>query len=146
MVQYQGLQVPDQEYTWIQSSLKRDLLRFPELDSFDDGEVRRLVIHWDDIFVRWLQRFYRPVGIEVKHEPEDKAYPVHFYSLPKQFERLSGYYVEPPSSLSSFELRSGRVKKLIVTYGREGVVKEYLVRRLSELSKVSKVWPQPLII
>lgn len=146
MIKYQQLPVPEPEYMWIQSALKRDLLRFPELESCEAEELSWLVVHWDDIFVRWLQRFYRPVGIEVEHKPEDKKYPVHFRPLPNEFRRLAGYDVGPPGSLSSFELKPERVKELIDTYGREGVVKEYLVKRLSELSAVSKVWPQPLIV
>lgn len=140
MVQHQRLRVPDQEYVWIQSSLKRDLFRFPELESFKDDELRRLVIHWDDIFVRWLQRFYRPIGIEVEHEPENQAAPIKFLRLP-------GHDVKLPKPLGLLELKYEQVRDLVDTYGREGVVTQYLVGRLSQLSTASTVWPpRPLMI
>jgi len=138
MVQQRRPWVPDEAQVWIQSSLKRDLIRFPKLESFEDEELRRLVIHWDDIFVRWLQKFYRPIGIEVEHELENQAAPIKFRSLPNQD-------VELPKDLGPYVLKQDQVRDLVNTYGREGVVNQYLVRRLSDLSNASSIWPRPLL-
>ncbi|MFX0116645.1 MAG: hypothetical protein ACFFB3_19000 [Candidatus Hodarchaeota archaeon] len=133
-----GLLVPDQEYEWIQSSLKRDLLRFPELEEFNADELRRLIIHWDDILVRWLQKFYRPMGIEVEHLPQDQEYPIRFSALPNMIE------LKLPKSLGAFKFTPAQVQDLVNTHGREGVAKQYLMGRLSELSTVDEGWPPPI--
>ncbi len=131
MKQYQlPLPILLSEHIWIQSVLERSLLRFPELKSFDAEELRRFVIFWDNIFVRWIGGFYHVFGIGVEHRPEDKEHPIHFYHLPPHFKCFSGYGdVKLPAPLSSLELKPERVKELIDTHGPVGVVKEYLVFR-----------------
>lgn len=123
-------QIPDKEYRWILSVLKRSLLRFPELESFDDDELRKLIIFWDDIFTRWLQKFYWPLGIEVGHKPESKTKPIIF-------RKLLGQKVKAPNPLRLYKIKSNQLRNIIDTYGREGLINDYLKKRLTQLSDTS---------
>lgn len=141
MKKVKKLQILDEEYEWIKAVLNRSLLRsrFPELTSLDDNELReelrKLIIQWDGIFVRWLRRMYRPVGIEVEYEPEkNQVYPITFQSLPESFPRLPGYDVKLPSPLGPVEITRDQLQNIINGGGCEGLVNYYLEKRLSQLS------------
>lgn len=133
------MQISSEDYARIHARIMGSLTRFPDLESFNNDELRRLVILWDDIFTRWLQELYRPIGIEAEHDLEDEDHPIKFKKIKpamSHFLRNKSHVlmrhdgIEPPHSLGRYTLTEDQVR----TLGTEGIVTAYLNKRLSQVS------------
>jgi hypothetical protein len=120
--------IPEEEYKRIFYILGRDLNRYPDIESFNENDVRKLVDHLDGILVRWIRTFSRSLGIEVIHQPTE-SYPIKFEILPLIKKKIS------VKNLSKFCLSPHQLKELFLEKGQENITYHFLNSRLKELEE-----------
>lgn len=120
--------IPEEECKRILNILGRDLNRYPDIESFNENEVQKLVDHLDGILVRWIRTFSRSLGIEVIHQPTE-SYPIKFEILPLIKKKLS------VKNLSKFRLSPQGLKELFLERGQENIAYYFLNSRLKELEE-----------
>ncbi len=87
----------------------------------------QLVVFWDNIFVGWLNEFYRPMGIDVEHRPESDK-PLSFVRLPT-YTGADGPEVRDLKKLNI----GAEMKGTINSRGEKELVSLYIDSRLEEL-------------